>query len=290
MQRTIQVPSRRQFLQWTGAAATVAALGPARAHAADPFGGFRLGLQSYSLRAYEVEQALEHTRTLGLKYWEAYPKHVPLTTVPAEVAKQKELLAKYGVTLLAYGVVPFDADETKSRRMFDFAHAIGLRSISANPKKSAETFDLLDKLVAEYDIPIAIHNHGPRADYDKISDVETWTKDRHPLIGACVDTGHFLRSDESPVEAIERLGARVFGCHLKDVRTVKVEGGQKSTKVMTILGEGDLDILGCLRALRKHVFDRCLSIEYEENAQNPLSDLETCVEHVRKAAAQLPPS
>lgn len=278
--------SRRSFLRVTGLAAAGSLLArPAfAADAADPYGGFKMGLQSYSLREYtETEVALQHTQTLGLKYWEAYPKHVPLTTVPAEIAKQKELLAKYGVTLLAYGVVHFDADETAARRMFDFAQAIGLTSISANPKKEVATFDLLDKLVEEYKIPIAIHNHGPKADYDKISDVEEWTKDRHPLVGACVDTGHFLRSDENPVEAIERLGQRVFGCHFKDVRTVKGAGDQPAQKIMTVLGEGDLDIAGCLRALRKVGYDRCLSLEYEENAQNPLSDIRTCLENVQQA-------
>ena len=282
--------SRRSFLQVATAATVGSTIAPnisSGTEGSDPYGGFHMGIQSYSLRGYDVETALEHTQTLGLKYWEAYPKHLPLSTVPAEVKKQKDLLAGYGITLMAYGVVPFDADETKARRIFDFAHAIGLKSISCNPKKKTETFDLLDKLVEEYGIPIAIHNHGPKAEYDKISDVEDWTQDRHPLVGACVDTGHFLRSDEDPVDAIERLGKRVFGCHLKDVRSVAGDGGKPSKKIMTVLGEGDLDIAGCLRALQKHGFDRCLSLEYEENAQNPLSDIETCLENVRKAVVQL---
>lgn len=287
-----QPQSRRFFLQTSGLAAAGLALGrsalTAADAAADPYGGFKMGLQSYSLRGYkDPEVALQHTQELGLKYWEAFPGHLPLSTVPAEVAKQKELLAKYGVTLLSYGVVPFSNDETAARRIFDFATAIGLTSISANPKKERETFDLLDKLVEEYKIPIAIHNHGPKAEYDKISDVETWTKDRHPLIGACVDTGHFLRSDENPVDAIERLGKRVFGCHLKDVRSVKGDGNEPSKKIMTVLGEGDLDVAGCLRALRKSGFDRCLSLEYEENAQSPLSDIETCLESVQKAVKEI---
>jgi sugar phosphate isomerase/epimerase len=289
MQQNQQSLSRRQFLGRSGAMVAAIALSRANAGAAesDPYGGFKVGLQSYSLREYDVETALKHTRTLGLKYWEAYPKHVPLSTVPADVAAQKELLSRHGVTLLAYGVVKFDQDETAARRMFDFAHALGLVSISANPVKSKETFDLLDKLVDEYKIPIAIHNHGPKADYDKISDVETWTKDRHPLIGACVDTGHYLRSNESPVEAIERLGARVFGVHLKDVRNVPAEANQPAKKIMTVLGEGDLDIAGCLRALRKLGYDRSVSIEYEENAKMPLSDIEICLGNVRKAVSQL---
>ncbi len=282
--------TRRTFLGTTSLLAAGAILSPRTgqgADTADPYGGFKVGLQSYSLREYNAETALGHTRDLGLKYWEAYPRHVPLSTVPSEVAAQKELLGKYGVTLLSYGVVPFSADETAARRMFDFAHALGLVSISANPQKNVETFDLLDKLVEEYKIPIAIHNHGPKATYDKISDVETWTRDRHPLIGACVDTGHFLRSDESPVDAIERLGKRVFGVHLKDVRSVPGEADQPAKKIMTVLGEGDLDIVGCLRALRKLGYDRSLSIEYEENARMPLGDLEVCTANVRKAVEKL---
>jgi sugar phosphate isomerase/epimerase len=286
--QTLRV-DRRGFLSTSVALASAAMLprGLFAAEGSDPYGGFKMGLQSYSLREFSVEEALKHTQTLGLKYWEAYPRHVPLTTVPAKVDKAKEMLAAHGVQLIAYGVVPFSPDETAARRMFDFAHAIGLQSISANPQKTKETFDLLDKLCDEYKIPIAIHNHGPRADYDKISDVEEWTKDRHPLVGACVDTGHYLRSDEDPVEAIERLGKRVFGVHLKDVRTVKDESGGSKQKLMTVLGEGDLDVAGCLKALRKLDFQNCLSLEYEENAQKPLSDIEVCLAHVRKAVATL---
>ncbi|MEZ6067806.1 MAG: sugar phosphate isomerase/epimerase [Planctomycetaceae bacterium] len=288
--------SRRRFLQHAGATLAAASLAPLSLATAaeekqpakvDPYGGFKMGIQSYSLRGYKVEEALKHTQELGLAYWEAYPNHVPVSSVPAEVEKQKAMLADHGVTLLAYGVVGFDSNETNARKIFDFAKAIGLTSISANPKKEAATFDLLDKLVAEYEIPIAIHNHGPGAEYDKIADVVEWTKDRHALIGACVDTGHYLRSDENPVDAIKTLGARVFGVHLKDVRTIKGEDNKKPTRLMTILGEGDLDIVGCLRELRAINFANCLSIEYEENAQNPLSDIKTCLDNVQAAVKKL---
>ena len=251
----------------------------------DPYRGFKMGIQSYSLRGFDVEPALQHSKRLGLKYWEAYPKHIPMSTLPKQVKASKALLAEAGVTLLAYGVVPFDANETKSRLAFDFAKAMGVVSLSANPKKDKKTFDLLDKLVEEYDVAIAIHNHGPRSTYDKISDVEEWTKDRHPKIGACVDTGHYIRSDEDAVEALERLGKRVFGVHLKDVKTIK--DGNKNRKLFKILGEGDLDVLGCLKVLRKLKYQNCLSLEYEKNPKNPLSDIEVCLRVIREAAAKL---
>lgn len=301
---------RRDFLKTTALGVGAVLAGRAgtilAADKDDPYAGFKVGLQSYSLRGFDAETALKHTRTLGLSYWEAYPKHIPMGTLPKHIAEQKALLNEAGVQLIAYGVMGFDANETKAREIFDFAKGMGLSSISANPKKDKETFDLLDKLVEEYDIPIAIHNHGPGALYDKIDDVVNITKDRHPKIGACVDTGHYLRSDESGVEAIERLGQRVFGVHLKDVKSFKSEadaeefrktgrndkrdikkGRRDGNKVFTILGEGDLDVAGCLRALKKLNYRNSVSIEYEENPDNPLSDIAVCLENVRKAITKI---
>ncbi|MFT5328663.1 MAG: inosose dehydratase, partial [Planctomycetaceae bacterium] len=188
--------SRRQFLATSAAgAATLAGISSASAADADSYGGFKMGVQSYSLRGFDAVTALKHTKTLGLKYWEAYPKHVPMGTLPDHVAKQRKMLADAGVQLVAYGVLGFDGNETKAREAFDFAKAMGIVSLSANPNKDKKTFDLLDKLCEEYKVAIAIHNHGPNAKYDKISDTVDIVKDRHPLIGGCVDTGHYLRSD-----------------------------------------------------------------------------------------------
>lgn len=278
--------SRREFLQVGAAAVLAVGVRPSVAAAAEvPYAGFKMGIQSYSLRGFKAPEALDHTKTLGLRYWEGYSGHIPQGSVPKHIDEQRALLASRGVTMLAYGVVRFDANENQARAMFDFAKGMGLLSISADPAKDKATFDLLDKLVAEYDIAIAIHNHGPKHRYDKISDVEAIVKDRHPKIGACVDTGHYLRSDEEPVEAIERLGKRVFGVHLKDVKTIEKDG--QRSKQFKILGEGDLNVLGCLKALKKLDYQQCLAIEYEENPQNPLSDLEVCLKNVRAAAAQL---
>ncbi len=277
---------RREFLQaGVAAAAGVWLAGSLSAADKDPYGGFKMGLQSYSLRGFDVQGALAHTKTLGLKYWEGFPGHVPISVVPKQIAEKKQLLADGGVTMLAYGVLEFDTNETKAREYFEFAKGIGMQALSANPKKDKATFDLLDKLVAEYDVAIAIHNHGPGARYDKIEDVLAVVKDRHPKIGACVDTGHYLRSDVDPVEAIERFGARTFGVHLKDVKTVEKDG--KREKIFKILGEGDLNVLGCLQALKKLKYDYLVALEYEENEKNPVSDLAVCLQNVRAAVAKL---
>ncbi|MBI3866490.1 MAG: sugar phosphate isomerase/epimerase [Planctomycetia bacterium] len=272
--------SRRDFLK-AGTAAAVAAgcFSVQPVHAADdPYRGFKMGIQSYSLRGFKVQEALDISKRLGLHYWESYPDHIKVGSVPKYVAEQKEMLAASDVKLVAFGVVSFDANESKAREVFDFAKAIGIESLSADPKKDEATFKLLDKLVEEYGINIAIHNHGPKANYDKIDDVVSMVKDHHPRIGACVDTGHFLRSRENPVDALERLKDRVFGVHLKDV---------KDATMFKIVGEGDLDVVGCLKVLERIKYKYCLALEYEENPKDPVPDLEICLENVRKAMAKL---
>ena len=279
--------NRREFLQASMAgAASMALCGAAKAaDAKDPYLGFKMGIQSYSLREFKAEEALKHTQALGLKYWESFGSHLPITSVPKQIEAHKELLAKYGVTLVSYGVLGFDDNENAAREKFEFAKAMGIKSLSADPKPDTTTFDLLDKLCAEYDVAIAIHNHGPGHRYNKISDVEKVVKDRHPKIGACVDTGHYLRSDEDPVEAVQRLGKRVFGCHVKDVKTTEVDGRRQ--KQFKIAGEGDLNVVGLLKALKALDYQYCLALEYEENAKNPLPDIEACLKFVRESAAKV---
>lgn len=296
--------SRRSFLRGSFAVLGAASLSRfAFAAESDVYGGFKVGLQSYTLRAFDAKAALEHSKKLGVHYWESFPGHVPFSTLPAKVAESTQLLADYGVTMLAYGVVPFNTDETKARELFDFAKAMKIQTLSCDPDPNKETFDLLDKLVEEYGVSIGIHNHGPGHRYDKADDVVKVVKDRHPLIGACVDTGHYLRSDENPVEVIQKLGKRVFGVHLKDVRTIRKPEEQakleeslpkhrfemlkKEGKLFTILGEGELDIVGTLRELKKLDYQNVVALEYEENEQNPLSDVEASLEAVRAAVKKL---
>ena len=297
--------SRRDFLRSVaaGGAALAVAGQSSLALAADDWGGFKMGLQSYTLREYDTAAALEQTVKFGLHYWESFAKHFPISTLPKTTEAYKKQLSDAGVQMLAFGVVGFDTNETKAREIFDFAKSMGMMSISADPNQDKETFDLLDKLVAEYDIAIGIHNHGPFARYNKADDVLKWVKDRHPKIGACVDTGHYLRSDENIVEVIEKFGSRIFGVHFKDVRTIRdaaekekllkeltpgrAKELEKEGKIFTILGEGELDVVGCLKALKKLNYQYGVSLEYEEHPENPISDIEQCLKTVKTALTKV---
>jgi sugar phosphate isomerase/epimerase len=255
---------------------------PGATPAAGPYGPFKMGLQSYSLRGIgpggkpDLDTALAATKELGLHYWESYPAHIPTTNDPAAIAAVKKKLEDAGVTVLGYGVVRFTSDADAGKTVFDFARQMGIEYLSADPDPAS--FDTLDKLVEEYGVNLGIHNHGPGHRWAKIDTIAAAIKDHNPRIGCCVDTGHFLRSREDPVRAVEVFGARVYGVHLKDV---------KDATRFTLLGEGDLRTSDLLKALARLNYRSGLNLEYEENPKAPLDDIRACLKATQKAAATL---
>lgn len=279
--------SRRRFLTIAAAAAAGATLFdvPAVLRAAgladdDPYGGFPMGAQSYSLRNFNTLEAVRHLQGMDLHFVEFYSKHLDPAATDEQIESTKKLLAEAEITLNAHGVNGFTRDHAANRRLFEFARRAGIRNITANPEP--DSFDSLDKLVAEYDIRIAIHNHGPGALYDKIDDVKRAVDGRHKWIGACVDTGHFIRSKEDPVKAVHELGPRVFALHVKD------EAKQEANSHNVVIGTGHLDVVELFRALRKIQFpaDGSLSLEYEANPDNPIDDMKQCLAVAREAIAK----
>ena len=275
--------NRRRFLALTTAAAAGATIFdvPGILAAADPYRGLPIGVQSYSLRKYNVVDAIRHIQGMGLHFVEFYSKHLNPNATAAQLAENHQLLKRAKVSLSAHGVNRFSKDHDANRKVFEFAKRAGIRNITANP--TPDSFDSLDKLVAEYNIRIAIHNHGPGALYDSIDSVKKAVDGHHKLIGACVDTGHFIRSKEDPVKAVHELGPRVFGVHMKD------EEKQEKQSHNVVIGSGHLDVLGLFKALKKVSFpaDGSLSLEYEANPDNPIDDMKQCLAVAREAIAKL---
>lgn len=291
---TTYLSNRRRFLGLAAGAAGTLMLGRTRLGAAEPakaskskgvssdkdapFGGFTMAIQSYSLRNFPVEKALEHAKSLGFKGVEFFDAHFKLKSKPDDIEAMQKRLADLGLKALGHGVNPFTKDHAANRATFEFAKRAGIKNISADPTE--DSFESLDKLVAEFDIRVAIHNHGPGARYDKVADVLRAIKGHDERIGACADLGHYIRSAEDPVKVIHLLKGRLFGIHLKDFAEQKAE-----TKGV-ILGKGHLDALGVFKALRAVEFpeDGCLALEYEENPDNPLADIKECLAVAAEAA------
>jgi len=243
------------------------------------YGGFPLGLQSYSLRHFDTHGCLDRMQMLGLHYVEFFRNHYPPTTDSAKIREMNEMLEEHQAVISAHGVQAFTADHAKNKEFFEFARMAGIKIVTADFGPDAH--DSLGKLVKEYDIRIAAHNHGPGHRWDKIADLEKQIQGLDPRIGACADLGHFIRSGEDPVKAIRAFKGRLYGIHLKDFKEPR-----KDAKGC-VLGEGVMDVPAVFKALKEVNFpaDGALSIEYEEKPQDPMDDLRKCVE-VAAAAAE----
>jgi sugar phosphate isomerase/epimerase len=283
--------SRRQFLQASAAGAlglVVPALPAADDRKADPFGSFTVGVQSYSFREFDTEQALKRTRDLGLHFVEFYQKHAPLGAKPEQIAALLKLCKEYDIKPIAFGVQRFSKNHDENKKMFDYGKALGIQTFSADP--DPDSFDSLDKLCDEYKISIAIHPHGPTGKgmhrWYSAQVIMKAVKDHHPLIGSCLDTGHLIRSAQAPfnekldpAEQVRIMGARNFGMHLKD--------HDNSKKTDVIFGKGALDVPAVLKALREVKFKGYISIEYEANPKEPSPDLKACVEIIKESIRKL---
>ena len=277
-----QEMSRRLFVGVAGAATCATLSGVDQAHGAwraksTNIKDLHLGIQLYSLRGYPVDEALQHAKDLGFKYVEFYGGMFPTNADAVAIAGMKKKVADLGLTISAHGVNKFGGDAAANRKVFEFAKAAGIPTITADP--SPEAFESLDRLVKEFDIRIAIHNHGPKTRYDKVIDVLHAIEGHDDRIGACADLGHFIRSGERPTEVIRLLKGRLYGIHLKDFKEM-----QEKTQGV-ILGRGHLDVPAVFAALKQVGFPStgAISLEYEEHPDNPLADIRECMQVARDA-------
>jgi sugar phosphate isomerase/epimerase len=270
--------SRRTFLH-TAAAGAVAAALPLKLSAQDAYGGFHMGLQTYTLRDFTFDQTLAHLKDLGLAYAQFFGKQLPITDDKARIDEAREKLKAAGVQILSWGVQGFSRNADNTRKAFDFAKAMGFSVYSASP--SADSFESLAGLTREYGIKIAIHNHGPEdKTYGHLEQVQKAVEKWPVEIGSCVDTGHVLRIGEDPVQWIKALGPRVHDVHLKDF------AGPKGEDERT-LGKGKLDVVAVLKALKDVKFPGILALEYEKNGPKLLDDVKECLATVREAAQKV---
>lgn len=279
---------RRSFLLGSAAAVGAATFGRA-AEEKDPFGGFTVGIQTYTFRAFKLERTLKACQELGLKYGEFYRGHIPTDSKPDAIKGYRKLCAEYGVAPISFGVEGFSKDADKNKKLFDFASALGAKFLSADP--DPDSFDSLDKLVDEYKINIAIHPHGPVGGgkmhrWRDAEQIMKSLKDHNARIGTCLDTGHLIRAaqlkiDLDPIAQIKIMGARNFGLHLKDhdnARKTDVPYGDKT---------GVLDVLGVLKALKEVKFAGYIAIEYEASENDPTADVKKCLEYFKDQVKKL---
>jgi len=267
--------SRRTFLAATAGSAVVPALswatptGPrARAHR------LKVGLASYSLRNFTLDQALQMCHDMDVAYINLKDVHLPMTDPPEVTQAARKKIEAAGLTIMGGGTITLKNDEAQVRRAFEYARRAGFPLIVAAPE--LEALDLIEKAIQEFGIKVAIHNHGPE---DKLfpapQDALRRLEGRDKRFGLCMDVGHAARAGVDPVKTVDECKDRLLDVHLKDLRDKTDKESQ------TEVGKGALDIPGLFRALQKISFTGHAGLEYEINAESPLVGMKESFAYMR---------
>jgi sugar phosphate isomerase/epimerase len=263
------------------AAALPAALrAETRPAAGDPFKGLKVGVASYSLRKFNLDQAIAMTKEAGVKYICLKDMHLPLKSTTAERKAARKKIDDAGLILLGCGVVTMANKEDAIKEVFEYAKDAGMPTIVCSPEP--EALDTIEKMAKQYDIRIAIHNHGPGdKKYPLPGDVLKMVKDRDPRMGICMDVGHTARMGQDPVAALKECAPRLLDFHMKDVTAATAKGGAVE------VGKGVIDIKAVLKTLLDIKFSYHVALEYEAKADAPMPGIIESFEFMRKTLASL---
>ena len=257
-------------------AAAVAAEG----RSPDPWRGFKAGVASYTLRKFPLEGAIRSIQRVGLRYVSIKDFHLPLNSTPEQRRSVATRFKEAGITPLSCGNITMENDAANVRRAFEYARDVGLPTIVCSPHP--DSMPILDAMVKEFDIRLAIHNHGPEdkrfpSPYDVWKAVERYDR----RIGLCIDVGHTARAKVDPAEAIRRCRERLYDLHIKDIDSTAPDG--KTVEG----GRGVLDLGSVLRALLQVGYPHLLSFEYEKDEDDPLPGLAETVGYTKGLLAGL---
>jgi sugar phosphate isomerase/epimerase len=241
----------------------------------------KLGIASYSFRKFSREQAIQMTRQLGTPYLNIKDFHLSLKSTPAEIDAAKKEFAENGIILVGCGNVSFAKDdEADIRSKFEYAKRAGFPLIVCAP--THVTLPKLEKFVREFDIKIAVHNHGPEdKNFPTPQSVLAVVKNMDPRCGLCMDVGHTSRTGVDIVESMAEAGPRLLDMHVKDLADPKVRDSQVP------VGDGKLPIRQIFEQLVKMRYHGSVNLEYEVQAENPMPGMEKSFAYMRKVLAEL---
>jgi L-ribulose-5-phosphate 3-epimerase len=235
-----------------------------RLAAASPDAGPQLGLQTWTCRNMTFDQVVEFATRHHIKYLEFIAAHLDPKAPPAENLRKKAILDQHGLVAYSFGVNATSLDKEANRRLFEFARLMGIKLIVVEPKDLAQ-WDNLEALVKEYDIKLAIHNHGKGSDLNADpANVRRILAARDPRIGVCLDIGWVTAAGFDAAKVFREYGDRVFDLHFKDKKSEEVDG--KTQWVDTLPGEGDANFTGLFAEIRRTGWSGVMAVETDSKA------------------------
>lgn len=273
--------TRRGFFAAAGAAGVGLSARSAGAAVVNDALGFKLGVASYSLREFQRGKAIRAIRQLQTPYVSVKEFHLWINAGRAEWEKGRRDFEKAGLQIVSGGTISFQTrDEADIRNKFEYAKATGMPMMVCAP--TLETLPLVEKFVKEYNIQIAIHNHGPEdKHFPTPQSVLKAVKNMDPRCGLCIDLGHSARTGVDLLESLAEAGSRLLDVHIKDLRDLSDKNSQCD------VGEGAMPVVAIFKQLRKMGYKGCVNLEYEINGDDPVPGMLKSFSYMRGVLAGL---
>jgi sugar phosphate isomerase/epimerase len=240
----------------------------------------KLGLASYTFRNFTRSQMIGFMKELNVQDLNAkdVKDHLPM-----DPTAEAQALADYqaaGIRLHAAGTISLATDSDDDMRgKFEYLKRAGIGVMVAGDP-TPQDLPRVEKFVKEYDIRVAIHNHGPE---DKLwhspLEVLKAVHGMDPRIGCCIDVGHAVRAGTDIVEAIHAVGPRLFNMHMKDLTDFHDKDSQVA------VGDGKMPVHHIFEALMAIQYKGFADLEYEVHPDDPMPGVTKSFAYMRGVLA-----
>jgi len=277
--------TRRNFLGSAAGIAGLSAMGIETASARiepTPW-GIKLGIASYTFRSFPRDKAIEMIKAVQTPWISIKDQpHLLQTLSPEELRAAAKEFTGAGLKIMSGGNVDMTKDKTIDdvRKHFEYAKTAGLPMMVCAP--THDNVKMVESLVKEYNIRIAIHNHGPEDHhFPTPQSVLEVVRGMDSRCGLCMDVGHSARAGVDVVKTIAEAGPRLFDMHVKDLRSFTDKDSQ------CVCGEGDMPFPAMFKLLKKMNYQGCVNLEYEIEAKDPLPSVQRSFAYMRGVLAGL---
>jgi sugar phosphate isomerase/epimerase len=248
---------------------------------ADNPGEFKLGIATYSLRKFSRPQAIAMLKQMKVKLINIKDFHLAMNASPEEIRAGRKEFEDAGFVIEGGGNISFPKDDEQDiRSRFEYAKQAGMPIVVCAPTHA--TLPKMEKYAKEYNIKVAVHNHGPEdKQFPTPQSVLDVVKNMDPRMGLCIDCGHTSRTGVDVVESIRVAGPRLHSMHVKDLADAKVKESQCD------VGDGVLPMVAIFKQLHRMNYTGGVMLEYEINENDPMMGMQKSLAYMRGIVAGL---
>ena len=276
--------TRRNFIRTTGAGIIATGLpayvsGSNAVNSKNSADTFKLAIAGYTFAKINLDQSLAMMKRVGVNYLGVKDFHLPLNSTKDVIDQTLAKMKSFGVEPYGVGPIYLKSDAAVDQA-FAYARLVDVNLLVGVP--DVPLLPYVEKKVKEYNIRLAIHNHGP--DLPLFSSAEDIWKEIRNLdsrIGFCLDIAHTVRLGLDPIEATIRYKDRIFDFHIWDV-----DKPEKAGRCVEA-GRGIINFPKFFQTLRDLKYAGTCSLEYGKDMSDPLPGVAESIGYFRGVLAGL---